>query len=90
MNTYDTIVSLIFNEDVRSHFDQWDDLRDLTQINIFDDLSFDSLEFVQLIIDLEQAFDIEIPDEYLLMDSLSTVEKICQVVNEILLNGSNL
>ena len=90
MNTYDTIGSLIFNEDVRSHFDQWDDLRDLTQINIFDDLSFDSLEFVQLIIDLEQAFDIEIPDEYLLMDSLSTVEKICQVVNEILLNGSNL
>lgn len=84
MNIYNTVASLIFNDNVQSHYDQWDNLHDLTKINIFDDLAFDSLEFVQLVIDLEQAFDIEIPDEYLLMDSLSTVEKICQVINEIL------
>lgn len=59
----------------------------LTQEHIDSDLSaldIDSITFIRLIIALEEAFEVEIPDEYLLMTQLNTVRKIQQVLSDLI------
>lgn len=46
----------------------------------------DSLGFIKTIIEIEDKFDIIIPDEYITLFSLNTVEKIISVINEIIEN----
>ena len=44
-----------------------------------DDLSqlgMDSLKFISIVVTLEENFDIEVPDEYLLMTEMNTVRKM--------------
>ena len=43
----------------------------------------DSLIMVQIIVEIERAFDIKIEDEYLSMDFLSTIGSIADFVMEI-------
>lgn len=43
----------------------------------------DSVAFVTLIVELETCFDIEIPDHYLLMENLSTLNAIENMVKEL-------
>jgi len=38
----------------------------------------DSLTFVQLIICIEESFDIELPDEYMLIENLGTLETLAE------------
>ncbi|GEM_PF-2837061 len=48
-------------------------------IDLIDDLGYDSLRFITLIIDIESYYDIEFDDRYILMDVLrkfSTIESI--------------
>ena len=40
----------------------------------------DSMAFVQVIVDIEAELDIEIPDEYLLVEKMSTINKIIGIV----------
>lgn len=40
------------------------------------DLGLDSVAFIQMVIALEEAFDKEVDDEYMLLDSMNTIEKI--------------
>lgn len=47
---------------------------------LVDDLKADSLDVVELIMDLEQEFDIEIPDEEL--PNVRTVRDIVEYVNK--------
>ena len=84
MSVYDDVVELIFNDNVRDFYDRIDNTRDLKDINIFNDLAYNSLSFIQLIIDLEQTFNIVIPDDYLLMENLSTVSQVCDMVSILL------
>ena len=52
-----------------------------------DDLSqhgLDSITFIRIIVALEEEFDIEIADEYLLMTEMNTVSKITSVVSAAL------
>ena len=44
---------------------------------------FDSLKFVAMIVALEEVFQIEIPDKYLLYSEMNTVNKILCVVSSI-------
>ena len=44
---------------------------------------FDSLKFVAMIVALEEEFQIEIPDKYLLYSEMNTVNKILCVVSSI-------
>jgi acyl carrier protein len=48
-----------------------------------DDLGLDSIELVELVIDLENRFHIEIPDQR--VDSLRTVQDVVQCVESLLL-----
>lgn len=44
----------------------------------------DSIGFVRLIVDLEQEYNIEIPDSYLVLEEINTIKKIEQIVLNII------
>lgn len=44
---------------------------------------YDSIMFVSTIVSLEEEFDIEIPDEYLLYDFFTSLEGIEKMIDEI-------
>ncbi len=44
----------------------------------------DSISFIRIIVALEEEFDIEIPDEKLLLAEMNTVSKITDVISSIL------
>ena len=44
------------------------------------DLGMDSMTFIQIIVEIEEQFEIEIPDEYLLYGKMETVNKMATVV----------
>ena len=46
----------------------------------------DSLTYISFIVELEQAFDIDIPDEYLLPERLSSLNGIVEIINELTQN----
>ena len=52
-----------------------------------DDLStlgMDSITFIRIIVALEEAFDIEIPDEKLLLSEMNTISKMMAVISDAL------
>lgn len=44
----------------------------------------DSIQFMSLIVELEQIFDIEFPAELLLLDNFRTINNISVVIDEII------
>ena len=57
-----------------------------------DDLSalgMDSITFIRVIVALEEAFDIEIPDEYLLITEMNTLSKMMEVISAVLDHQNN-
>jgi acyl carrier protein len=44
----------------------------------------ESIQFMSIIIDIEDRFGIEIPDEYLLPDFMSSFQHICDVIKELI------
>lgn len=46
------------------------------------ELGLDSLMFVQIIVALEDEFDLEIPDSKLMIGEMNTVSKIIEVLKE--------
>jgi len=63
---------------------------------IFDGMSedstlvFDSIQFITVIVELEEEFDIEIPDEYLLSEEISCIDSIVNIVNNIMSNNDKV
>ena len=49
-------------------------------VSIMDELDFDSLQMYELVIDLEEAYDIRLPDE--LLETVKTVGDIVDLVYE--------
>ncbi len=57
-----------------------------------DDLSalgMDSIAFIRIIVALEEAFDIEIPDEKLLLNEMNTISKMTDVISAVLDHQNN-
>lgn len=57
-----------------------------------DDLSalgVDSITFIRIIVALEEAFDIEIPDEKLLLIEMNTISKMTEVISAVLNHQNN-
>lgn len=44
-------------------------------------LGMDSIAFIHIIVALEEQMDIEIPDEYLIINEMNTIQKILNVVS---------
>ena len=56
----------------------------MEQIEVnFSDLHIDSISFIHIIVLLESEFDLEIPDNYLLISELNCVKKAYEVVKEL-------
>ena len=49
----------------------------------------DSIKFISIIITLEEEFDIEIPDEYLVLTEMNTISKMADVISTVLDNRNN-
>lgn len=47
-------------------------------------IGLDSITFIRIIVALEEAFDIEIPDEYLLPAEMNNISKIADVIYTVL------
>lgn len=64
----------------------------LSENQLDEDLSqfgMDSLKFISTVVILEESFDIQVPDEYLLPTEMNTVRKIDKVVSEALAFKNN-
>lgn len=46
-------------------------------------LGIESIKLIQIMVELEETFQIEIPDEYLLVSEMGTVNKILDVILSI-------
>ena len=55
----------------------------LEYVDLVDDLSMDSLNFISLIIELETEFDIQIPDDWLLLERFREYPLILSAVEEL-------
>lgn len=58
----------------------------LEYVDLIDDLGMDSVNFISLIIELEAEFDIQIPDDQLLMDKFREYSSIYSIVEELLMS----
>lgn len=55
------------------------------ETDFIEENNIDSITFIEIIIYIEEEFDILIPDEYLLSEKLNTVSKIANLVSELTL-----
>lgn len=53
------------------------------ELSNLNELIEDSLTFITFIVELEQMFGVEIPDEYLLIERMSTLDSINSMVEEL-------
>ena len=84
MKVDDVCLKIIEILDVYMNGTEWESIghdADLTEHGM------DSMIFIQVVVDIEAQFDIEIPDEFLLGEKMSTLGKIADVVQG-LLDGS--
>ena len=50
-----------------------------TDAHLFDDLNFDSLDAIEMVLSIETEFDIEVPDED--VDNLMTVKQVIDFID---------
>lgn len=81
-NICKTIIEIVNNniQETEIMTDQID--RDLSE------LGMDSISFIRIVVALEEIFNIEIPDEYLLFTAMNTVVKMVDVVTEEIEKGA--
>lgn len=48
-----------------------------------------SIQFISLVIEIEKEFSIEIPDEMLDINTFKTIDMICVLLNEILIQNES-
>lgn len=57
----------------------------LVYSDLIDDLGMDSVNFVSLIIEIENEFDIQIPDDWLLMENFRDCSLISSIVEKLIM-----
>lgn len=56
---------------------------DLIEVLDFaEELGIDSITFISLIIEIEHYFNIEVPDDYLLIDKLKNLDQIAKMIEK--------
>nr|WP_296457494.1 acyl carrier protein [uncultured Acetatifactor sp.] len=60
---------------------EWDSIGYDTDLTGY---GMDSIVFIQMIVNIEEQFGIEIPDEYLLVEKMNTINKLADVVRRSL------
>lgn len=65
-----------FGEDFLCDFEKESSINDFLKMNLISDLGYNSISFIELIVVLEDEFDIEFKDEMILYNSLATTNEI--------------
>ena len=73
-NTYKNIISEVSAIGIAE-----DGIKD--EMTLVDDLAFDSLTFVQMVLMLENAYNIKFDDEYINIEKLKTVKDVADYLN---------
>ena len=73
-NTYKKIISEVSALGIAE-----DGIKD--EMTLVDDLAFDSLTFVQMVLMLENAYNIKFDDEYINIEKLKTVKDVVDYLN---------
>ncbi len=60
---------------------EWRSIRNDDELTEF---GMDSMIFIQMVVDIEAKFNIEIPDEYLLIEKMDTINKIIDVIFDLM------
>ena len=60
------------------------DMDVLEYVDLIDDLGMDSINFISLIIELEAEFDIQIPDDWLLIEKFREYSLIFSAVEDLI------
>lgn len=78
---YNEVMNKVYNafENAEIYIDR--DMDDLMEAK---DYIVDSFQFIQLIVQLEQEFELEIPDELLQFENYKTFDRICTTIIELL------
>ena len=69
---------------VKKYLKYWDKETNIDFDMNLKDLGLDSIASIQLLIEIEDEFDIEITDEYLTDNTFSTISSLRKVVEEIM------
>ena len=60
------------------------DIDILEYVDLIDDLGMDSITFISIVVEVEAHFNIEVPDDMLLMDNFKKVDNIVNIImNEL-------
>lgn len=60
------------------------DIDVIEYVDLIDDLGMDSITFISMVVELEAHFDIEVPDDMLLLENFKCVDDIASIVqNEL-------
>lgn len=57
----------------------------IEELDFVDDLGMDSVTFISIVIEIESYFDIQVPDDYLLINKFRSVARIMSIIEEELL-----
>ena len=58
-------------------------IKDIEDDQDLKEIGLDSLTFINIILNLEDLYKIEIPEEKLIIENLNTINKIYEIINEI-------
>ncbi len=75
VDIYNKVVELIKGNSEK------EDIQDLGDLKLEDVL--DSLQFVKVVVSLEDEYDIDIPDKYLVPANLNSVSEMVKLVSEL-------
>ena len=59
------------------------DVNTLENVDFIDDLGMDSITFISMIVELEMHFDIEVPDDMLLVENFSNLNSINEIIKKL-------
>ena len=60
------------------------DIDIIEYVDLIDDLGMDSITFISIVVEIEAHFDIEVPDDMLLLENFKCVDDIVSVIeNEL-------
>ena len=66
------------------------DIDILEYVDLIDDLGMDSITFISIVVEIEAHFDIEVPDEMLVLENFKSVDNIVSIVENELSKRSSL
>jgi acyl carrier protein len=79
------LIGLIIN----SFYDRGFEFDNVEYWDLIDDLNMDSITFISLVVEIEARFDIEVPDDLLLIEYFRSVDNIVKLIEDEITSKQN-